>query len=108
MLGLSSLTNKIYAMKVLSKYTVEKRKQVEHTKTERRILEMVKHPFLLDLNYAFQTDEKLYMITEFAPGGELFFHLKQMSLQHKKVKRYWLQQVICKKIMLTPISLMKL
>ena len=66
-------------MKVLSKYTVEKRKQVEHTKTERRILEMVKHPFLLDLNYAFQTDEKLYMISEFAPGGELFFHLKQMQ-----------------------------
>ena len=93
MLGLASLNSKIYAMKVLSKYTVEKRKQVEHTKAERLILEMVDHPFLLNLRYAFQTDEKLYMITDYCPGGELFFHLKQMRKFTEGMVRFYTAQM---------------
>ena len=37
--------DKIYAMKVLKKDHVVRRKQVEHTRTERRILEEVDHPY---------------------------------------------------------------
>ena len=32
---------------------------------------------IVPLVFAFQTPEKLYMVTEYCPGGELFFHLKQ-------------------------------
>jgi serum/glucocorticoid-regulated kinase 2 len=44
---------KLYAMKVLSKPNIIKRKQVEHTKTERRVLGTIKHPFIVRLHYAF-------------------------------------------------------
>ena len=37
---------KLYAMKSLSKTNVKKRNQVEHTKTERRVLGRAKHPFI--------------------------------------------------------------
>ena len=32
--------------------------QVEHTKTERNVLEHVNHPFIVSLHYAFQTPKK--------------------------------------------------
>ena len=40
-------------------------------KAERNILEEVKHPFIVDLIYAFQTPGKLYLILEYLSGGEL-------------------------------------
>lgn len=48
-------TGEIYAMKSLAKETLRKRNQVEHTKTERSVLEKVKNPFIVSLHYAFQT-----------------------------------------------------
>jgi hypothetical protein len=33
--------------------------QVEHTKTERNVLGYVRHPFIVGLNMAFQTREKV-------------------------------------------------
>jgi hypothetical protein len=30
------------------------------------------------LRHAFQTSDKLYMVTDYCPGGELFFHLKRL------------------------------
>jgi len=70
-------TEDIYAMKVLQKKNLLKRKQVVHTKTERRILADIDHPFIVSLRYAFQTPAKLYMVLDFFNGGELFFHLKR-------------------------------
>ena len=47
--------SKIYAMKVLKKAViVRNQKDTAHTKAERNILEDVKHPFIVDLIYAFQ------------------------------------------------------
>ncbi len=70
--------SEVYAMKVLRKSDVVKRHQVEHTLTERYILATVRHPFILSLRHAFQTNDKLYMVTDYCPGGELFFHLKRL------------------------------
>lgn len=53
------LSGAVYAMKVLRKENVVKRKQVEHTKTERRVLGYTKHPFIVGLHYAFQTLDNL-------------------------------------------------
>jgi protein-serine/threonine kinase len=64
--------NLFYAMKVLKKERIYKTNQIIHTKTEREILEKVNHPFIVKMFYAFQTEQKLYLVTEFMQGGELF------------------------------------
>ncbi len=72
---------KIFAMKVLKKATiVRNQKDTAHTKAERNILEEVKHPFIVDLIYAFQTKGKLYLILEYLSGGELFMHLEREGI----------------------------
>ncbi|KAE9139514.1 hypothetical protein PF010_g574 [Phytophthora fragariae] len=72
-------TKKLYAMKILSKENIVKRKQVEHTRTERRVLGCTRHPFIVGLHYAFQTPQRLYFVLDYCPGGELFYHLSRMK-----------------------------
>lgn len=43
----------------------------------------------MKLHYAFQTDEKLYLIMDFLNGGELFTHLRQEErFSEEKIKFY--------------------
>jgi serum/glucocorticoid-regulated kinase 3 len=72
-------TKKLYAMKILAKDNVVKRKQVEHTRTERRVLGYTDHPFIVGLLCAFQTPQRLYFVLDYCPGGELFYHLSRMK-----------------------------
>lgn len=66
----------LYAMKVLKKASLfVHAKNAEHTKAERQILEEVGNPFIVQLYYAFQTNDRLYLILEYATGGELFTHM---------------------------------
>ncbi len=55
---------RLFAMKVLKKQRVlKKRKVMEHTLTERFVLEAIRDsPFLVTLHYAFQTESKLHLI----------------------------------------------
>ena len=54
-------SGELYAMKTLRKAALVKRNQLLHTKTERNILQNIQHPFLVNLKFAFQTPDKLYM-----------------------------------------------
>ena len=81
--------NKYFAMKILKKDFIKKNKQIAHTKVERKILEKIDYPFIAQLFYAFQNKEKLYMITEYMPGGEMFYHLhKEQYFKESKAKFY--------------------
>ena len=88
-------TKQVYAMKVLKKSEVTRRKQVVHTKTERRIMGATDHPFIVTLRFAFQSDEKLYMVTDYCRGGELFFHLKRMKVFSEDQVRLYSAEIAC-------------
>eukprot|EP01083_Nonionella_stella_P083671 231419_1 len=60
--------HKLYAMKILKKKAIIARRQIEHTKAERRILQSLQHPFCMTLRYAFQTIGKLYLVLDFYRG----------------------------------------
>lgn len=72
---------RFYAIKVLKKQDVVKMKQVEHTNDERRMLERVKHPFLITLWGTFQDSKNLYMVMDFVEGGELFSLLRKSQVR---------------------------
>jgi len=80
---------RLYAMKVLTKADIVKRKQVEHTRTERKVLGAIDHPFIVRLHYAFQTAEKLYFVLDYAAGGELFFHLSRLKKFPEATARFY-------------------
>lgn len=86
---------KVFAMKVLKKAViVRSQKDTVHTKAERRVLESIKHPFIVDLIYAFQTDNKLYLILEYLSGGELFALLEQEGIFMEDTASFYLGEII--------------
>jgi len=85
---------KYYAMKVLIKDNIMRKNQVEHTKTERRVLEQIDHPFIVKLHYAFQTTDRLYFILDFCAGGELFFHLSKLRRLNEKLARLYSAEIV--------------
>jgi serine/threonine protein kinase len=86
--------HKFYAMKILKKSVVKLKNQVFHTKTERQILERFAHPFIVHLQYAFQDENKLYLVTEFMQGGELFYHLRKEGIFRESRARFYLCEII--------------
>jgi serine/threonine protein kinase len=57
-------------MKILKKDAIARRNQKIHTKAERTILENMTCPFIVQLHYAFQTPDKLYLVMDFMVGGK--------------------------------------
>lgn len=85
-------TQRIYAMKVLSKKVIVQKKEVAHTLGERNILvrtAMADSPFIVGLKFSFQTPSDLYLVTDYMSGGELFWHLqKEGRFQEHRAKFY--------------------
>jgi serum/glucocorticoid-regulated kinase 2 len=70
-------TGKYYAIKILKKAQIISENMFQKTLAEKTILQQNRHPFLVRLEYAFQTETKLYFVLEFMVGGELFNHLRR-------------------------------
>ena len=87
-------TSSIYALKVLRKDNIIKRNQIEHTKTERSVLGYVKHPFIVGMNMAFQSKEKLYFVLDYCAGGELFFHLGKLGRFPEARARFYAAEIV--------------
>ena len=81
-------------MKVLKKATLKVRDR-ERTKMERNILASINHPFIVRLQYAFQTEGKLYLVLDFLRGGDLFGRLaKEIMFTEEDVKFYMAELVL--------------
>ena len=50
---------------------------IKYALTERNVLSLMNHTFIVKLLYAFQTSDKLFLIMDFCPGGDLGQHLQR-------------------------------
>lgn len=88
-------SGRLYAQKQMKKASIVIHKRVvEQTITERSILESVRHPNVVKLYYAFQDHEKLYLILEYAQGGELFLHLAETWRFSEDTAAYYIAQLV--------------
>ena len=59
--------------------------EVRRAIAEKEILQEIKHPFLIQLHYAFHQGNKIYLCLEMANGGELYFHLNNFAYRFEDV-----------------------
>jgi len=89
-------TGRLFAQKQFKKASITVHKKlIEQTKTERNVLESVnRHPFIVNFYYAFQDQEKLYLILEYAQGGELFHHLAAERMFSEDVAAFYMAEMV--------------
>ena len=81
-------SEKIFAMKVINKNLLIRKKQLKYAVGECAVLKKCNCPFIVKLYYSFQTLENLYMIEEYCPGGDIQYHLKINLFEEEEAKFY--------------------
>lgn len=90
-----AVTKKIYAMKVMDKKYLSKRGgYVAMAQMEKEIMTRLNHPFIVSLRYAFQTPAKLFLVSDFCAGGELFHHLGRQGMVMEDAARIYIAEII--------------
>lgn len=88
-------SGRLFAQKQLKKASmIVEEKKIQQTKTEREILESVRHPYIVKLFYAMQDQEKLYLILEYVQGGELFTYLANQSMLSEDTAAFYLAEMV--------------
>ena len=66
-------------MKEMSKARVLCKRSVDSVMNERKLLERLQHPFIVNINYAFQDRDNLYLVSDLLTGGDLRYHIGQQK-----------------------------
>jgi serine/threonine kinase 32 len=69
----------IYALKYIDKKKCIQKHATQNIFRERMVLQMLNHPYVIGLKYAFQDDENLFMVLDLAEGGDLRCHLDRLK-----------------------------
>ena len=84
-------TGELHALKIMRKDAITKPKEVM---SERAVLQIVDHPFVVKLINAFQIPSKLFLVLTYLPGGDMKHHLKQGTLFPEEKSRFYASGII--------------
>lgn len=93
-LGTHTLTGEKVAIKILEKERITDVSDVERVAREIHILKLIRHPNIIQLYEIIETPKVLFLIMEYAPGGELFDYIvEKQRLKEPEACRFY-QQII--------------
>ena len=79
--------NKNFALKEMSKVKIIDKHSEENIKGERILLSKLHHPFIVNMYYAFQDYENLYLVMDLLTGGDLRYHIwRNYQFQENETK----------------------
>ncbi|CAD8066415.1 unnamed protein product [Paramecium sonneborni] len=76
---IGQIPKKQYAMKILKKQDMNTSNIIKSAQIEKDVLKMMNHPFIVKLNWAFQTIDHLYLVMDLCSGGDLATHLSLLN-----------------------------
>ena len=84
-----------FAIKCLRKRDMANKNLVNQVMAERDILQFAHNPFVIQFICSFTTKDALYIVMEYAPGGDLATYLKNMgSMSEREARRYFAETVL--------------
>ncbi|KAJ3537738.1 hypothetical protein NM688_g6633 [Phlebia brevispora] len=86
-------TRDLYALKYINKAKCVKMKAVANIIQERRLLEEIDHPFVVNMRYAFQDDENCFFVLDLMLGGDLRFHLDRLGSLSEEAVRFYVAEI---------------
>jgi protein kinase A len=83
-----------YAIKILRKRRVLECNQKDNILNEKKLLFAFDYPFLIKLENSFKDNSNLYMVLEYASGGEMFTHLRKKGRYSEAEARFYASQIV--------------
>ncbi|XP_058257282.1 protein kinase C epsilon type-like [Hemibagrus wyckioides] len=88
-------TDEVFAVKMLKKDKIQSFKGVLNTVIERHVLELgMEHPYLTQLCYSFQTNERLCFAMEYVNGGDLAYHIARSGRFNESRARFYAAEIV--------------
>ena len=81
-------------MKEMSKAKVINKKSVSSVMNERTFLAKLQHPFLVNMNCAFQDREHLYLIMDYLDGGDLRYHIGNRQFFSERETKFFVANIV--------------
>ena len=86
--------NKIYAMKKMYKVEIIDKKCEKDIVIELSLLSRIHHPFIVNIHFAFQDSDYLYLISDYFPQGDLRYQLIHNKLYTEKQVKFIISNIL--------------
>lgn len=93
MVGVDDETNMQYAVKIMRKDSLEDMEMARYARREAAVLRKLRHPNIVKFVEAIQSDTKLFLVMEIAPGKELLDVVANGALREADAKCYMRQLI---------------
>ena len=87
-------TNEYFALKEMFKVKVIDRRSEFSIMSERNLLSKLKHPFIVNMHFAFQDFSKLYLVMDLLPGGDLRYHIAKKKTFTEQETKFFISNLI--------------
>lgn len=87
-------SDRVYAMKEMLKVKIIQKKSVDSVMNEVDLLRTLKHPFLVNMTYAFQDRENLYLVMDYINGGDLRYHIGKCRRFSESQSKFFIACII--------------
>ena len=78
----------------MSKLKVLDKKSEKSINSERELLSKLHNPFIVNMHYAFQDSENLYLIMDLMTGGDLRFHISRHKKFSEEQTRFFMANIV--------------
>ena len=90
----SKKSKNVYALKEMSKLKIIDKKSEKSINSEREFLSKLHHPFIVNMHYAFQDKENLYLVMDMLSGGDLRYHISRYRKFSEEQTRFFISNMI--------------
>ncbi|KAI3644222.1 hypothetical protein MP228_010386 [Amoeboaphelidium protococcarum] len=93
-LAIDTRSGQKVAVKILEKCNIKSQKQVARIQREIRFLKLLHHPNIVKVYDVVETQDRIYIVMEYATGGELFDYIVTHKRVREKEARWFFRQVL--------------
>ena len=90
----SKKTKITYALKEMSKLKILDKKSEKSIKSEKTFLQKLYSPFIVNMHYAFQDNNNLYLVIDYLNGGDLRYHISRYRKFSEEQTRFFISCII--------------
>jgi serine/threonine protein kinase len=87
-------THETFALKEMAKSRIISKRSVGSVMNERKLLVAVRHPFIVNMQFAFQDRDNLYLAMDYMSGGDLRYHLSCHKRFSEDVSKFFIACIV--------------